>query len=214
MTKKEAGEIMDILFKTYPGLKPYLNARNPFETLIATILSAQTTDARVNQVTPILFDRFPGPADLSEAREEELMEIIRSIGFFRNKAKNIIGASQALLDQFGGNVPHEMEDLLTLPGVGRKTANVVRANAFGFPTMPVDTHVFRVSNRLGLSVSKNPEKCEKDLCRILPREKWNYAHLSLIMHGRTLCKARKPLCHDCPLQKYCRFYCQKEKEKK
>ena len=214
MTKEEASEIMEILFENYPGLKPYLNAKNPFENLIATILSAQTTDARVNMVTPVLFERYPDPQSLAQASEEEVMEIIRTIGFFRNKSKNIILTSKALLRQFEGKVPQEMQDLLTLPGVGRKTANVVRANAFGFSTMPVDTHVFRVSNRLGLSLSKNPDECEKDLCRILPQDQWNDGHLALIMHGRTFCKARNPACGDCPLKGHCRFYAQERKGKK
>lgn len=208
----EAKQIMKILFERYPGLKPYLHAKNPFESLIATILSAQTTDARVNKVTPVLFSYYPGPEELARADQKKVIEIIHSIGFYRNKSKNIIETSKALVERFDGKVPSDMKDLLTLPGVGRKTANVVRANAFGYPTMPVDTHVFRVSNRIGLSKSKNPDECEEDLCRILPAEIWNRSHLTLIMHGRTLCKARKALCEDCTIQDHCHYFSDKKKE--
>lgn len=206
MTKKEANSIMEILFKAYPGLKPFLNSENPFQSLIATILSAQTTDVQVNKVTKELFRAYPDPFTMSKATYEDIIPYIRSIGFFRNKAKNIVNASKKLVEDFDGKVPDNMEDLTSLPGVGRKTANVVMANSFGIPSVPVDTHVFRVTNRIGLSKSKNPEECEKDLRQILEKSMWNYSHLSIIQHGRDICKARKPKCMECPISEHCRFY--------
>ncbi|WP_074017967.1 endonuclease III [Kallipyga gabonensis] len=214
MTREEAHEIAFGLKENYPGLQPFLMARNPFESLVATILSAQTTDRQVNKVTPALFAAYPDPLALSRADEEEVMDYIRSIGFFRTKARNIIRTSQKLVEEFGGKVPNTMEELMTLPGVGRKTANVVLANSFGQPSMPVDTHVFRVSNRLGLSRSENPEECEQDLRKLLEPEYWNYFHLSIIQHGRDICSARSPRCEICFLKDHCRFFASLESEGK
>lgn len=212
MTRKEAHEIAQILKENYPDLEPFLHAKNPFESLVATILSAQTTDRQVNKVTPALFAAYPDPEALSRAGEEEVMDHIRSIGFFRTKARNIILTAQKLVGDFGGKVPNTMEELMSLPGVGRKTANVVLANSFGQASMPVDTHVFRVSNRLGLSRSKNPEECEQDLRKILEEESWNYFHLSIIQHGRDICSARSPKCEICPLRDHCRYLDSLKKE--
>lgn len=204
MTREEANEIAVILKENYPGLKPFLDADNPFESLVATILSAQTTDRQVNKVTPALFAAYPDPEALARADLDQVMAYIHSIGFFRNKAKNIIKTARKLCEDFGGQVPEDMEALMTLPGVGRKTANVVMANSFGHPSMPVDTHVFRVANRLGLSKSDTPQACEQDLRAILEPERWNYFHLSIIQHGRDICSARSPKCELCPLRNHCR----------
>ncbi len=213
ISKKEAAKIMDILFSTYPGLEPFLTAANPYQSLIATILSAQTTDLQVNKVTPELFLEYPDPESLSRAPVDRVISYIKSIGFFRNKAKNIINASKKIVEDFEGRVPDNMEDLLTLPGVGRKTANVVLANSFGVQSVPVDTHVFRVTNRIGLSESKNPQECEQDLRKILDKDIWNYSHLSIIKHGREVCRARNPKCQICPISQYCRYFAENIDEK-
>ena len=206
ISKKDAAKVMDILFSTYPGLEPFLTAANPYQSLVATILSAQTTDLQVNKVTPDLFAEYPGPESLAKASVDQVISYIKSIGFFRNKAKNIINASKKIVEDFNGQVPDNMDDLLTLPGVGRKTANVVMANSFGIPSVPVDTHVFRVTNRIGLSESKNPEECEQDLRKILDEDIWNYSHLSIIKHGREVCRARNPKCEVCPISEFCKYY--------
>ena len=188
----------------YPDATCALRHQNAFELLVATILSAQCTDARVNQVTPVLFARFPDAASMSRAGQEELEEIIRSTGFYRNKAKSIRGAAARITDTFGGEVPRTMEELLTLPGVARKTANVVLGNAFGIAAgVVVDTHVWRISKRLGLSRGRNPGALEQDLMRLLPQSEWtDFAHL-LIFHGRQTCDARKPRCDACPIADLC-----------
>jgi endonuclease III len=196
--------LLERLRRAYPDAECALHHRNPFELLIATILSAQCTDARVNIVTPILFERFPDPASMSRADREELESIIKSTGFFRNKAKSIQGASERLVQAFGSDVPRRMDELLTVPGVARKTASVVLGVSYGLAEgVVVDTHVYRVSRRLGLSRGKKVEDVEKDLMRILPREDWiDYAHL-IIFHGRRICQARKPRCGECPVADLC-----------
>ena len=196
--------IVDRLRARYPEAACALEHRNAFQLLIATILSAQCTDARVNQVTPVLFARFPDALAMSRATQEELETIVRSTGFYRNKAKSIRGASARLLEVFGGDVPRTMEELLTLPGVARKTANVVLGNAYGIAAgVVVDTHVERISRRLGLSRGRNPQEVERDLMRLLPQDEWtDFAHL-LIFHGRQTCDARKPKCGACPVADLC-----------
>lgn len=206
ITKKEAQEILDILQEAYPDARVSLDAKNPFELVIATALSAQTTDVQVNKVTPELFRRYPTPNKMAQAPLEELTELIHTIGFFRTKAANIKRASQMLVDEFGGVVPQTMEELTRLPGVGRKTANVVLSVAFHIPSIAVDTHVFRVSNRIGLSKSSDVGACEEDLKKILDRNSWSHAHHLLIFHGRRICKARRPLCEQCSIRQHCRFY--------
>jgi endonuclease-3 len=181
-----------------------LQERDPFGLLVATILSAQCTDARVNQVTPRLLGTFPGPEEMAQAPLEAIEEIIRSCGFFRMKAKNIQEASRVLVEKFSSQVPQALEDLITLPGVGRKTANCVRGNAFGLPGITVDTHVGRISRRLGLSDSTDPEKVEMDLRGLIPETRWTLFSHQGIFHGRTLCKSQKPLCLSCPLD-YCPY---------
>ena len=192
-----------ILEETYRGVKPALKFRNPFELLIAVILSAQCTDVRVNVVTERLFAKAPTPEAIMALGLSALEEEIRDCGLFRNKAKNIMAACQLLLQEYGGQVPEDFEALQKLPGVGRKTANVVMSVAFGYPAIAVDTHVFRVANRLKLAAGSTPLEVEKGLQKAIPREKWSAAHHWLIWHGRKLCKARSPLCGECPLQQVC-----------
>lgn len=198
--------ILNKLKKLYPKATIELNYSNPFELLVATILSAQCTDVRVNQVTALLFKEFPHIDDYLENSVEALEKVIRPTGFFRQKAKSIRNAAQLINGKFGGQVPNTMVELVTLPGVGRKTANVILGNAFGIPGLPVDTHVIRLSNRLGLTQSPNPEKIEHELCSLLPSKEWTlFSHL-LIWHGRRLCRARKPACESCPLQEECQYF--------
>lgn len=202
-------EILRRLAQGYPEAKSELLHRNPYEMLVATVLSAQCTDAKVNEVTPILFSRYPSPADLADADIADVEEIVKPTGFYRNKAKAIVAIASELVDRFGGSVPHSMEDLTSLPGVGRKTAAVVQATALKgrFPEGPegiaVDTHVFRVAHRLGLASGKNPEEVERELMAVVPRREWGDFSLRLILHGRRVCKARKPLCGDCFLADLC-----------
>ncbi|MGE5326277.1 MAG: endonuclease III [Deltaproteobacteria bacterium] len=188
----------------FPRAECALTHENPFQLLVATILSAQCTDERVNKVTPGLFARFPAPQDLATVSQEVLENEIRSTGFFRNKAKSIIGASKKIVSDFGAKVPTTMDELLTLPGVARKTANVVLGSAFGIPSgVVVDTHVFRIAHRLKLSNQKTPEKVEQDLMKIVPKDRWiSFAH-QIIWFGRKVCAARNPLCADCPLAAVC-----------
>lgn len=197
-------EIIQRLRQHYPDATCALHHQDAFQLLVATILSAQCTDQRVNLVTPHLFARFPDPASLAAAPAEEVEDLIRTTGFFRNKARNLIGAARTLVERFGSRVPRTMEELLTLPGVARKTANVVLGTWYGIPTgVVVDTHVTRVSQRLGLTAHEDPGKIEQDLMRRLPKEEWiDFAH-RLIHHGRRLCKARNPLCQNCFLADLC-----------
>jgi endonuclease-3 len=197
-------EIIDILEKIYPEAKTALKFENPFQLLIATILSAQTTDERVNKVTSTLFKKFKKPEDFVNANLDEIMEEIKSINFYRNKAKNIKKLCEILVKEFNGKVPDKMEDLVKLPGVARKTANVVLSQAYGKAEgIVVDTHVRRVSNRLGLTKNTDAEKIEKDLMKIIPEEKWIDFPFRLILFGRNICKAKKPDCKNCPLYKIC-----------
>ncbi len=207
MTSQNAAPISEVLGRLKaetPDATTELRWNNPLELLVATILSAQTTDVRVNGVTEKLFDKYHTVRDYAEADPEELEEDIRPTGFFRNKARSLQGMARALLKDHGGEVPRAMPDLIALPGVGRKTANVVLGNAFSVDEgVVVDTHVRRLSNRLGLSAEKNPEKVERDLMRVVPREDWTvFPHL-LILHGRRVCKARKPDCPACVLKDIC-----------
>lgn len=197
--------ILDALDRLYPGATCALHHRNAWELLVATILSAQCTDERVNMVTPRLFARFPTPEAMAEADVREVAEIVRSTGFFNNKAKNIVGAARKIVSDFGGEVPREMEKLLTVPGAARKTANVVLGTAFGVASgVVVDTHVTRIAQRLDLTREKTPEKIEQDLMRILPQEHWILFSHQVIHFGRGICKARKPECGRCPLETICR----------
>ena len=196
-------EILKRLESHYFGAKPGLTYRNAFELLIATIMSAQTTDRQVNAVTETLFDQYPDAKSLCEIDIEVLEALIKSTGFYRAKAANVKKTCCALLQRHGGQVPQTMEELTALYGVGRKTANVVLSNAFGIPAIAVDTHVFRVSNRLGLVNAKDVTATEKQLMQVIPREKWGAAHHWLIWHGRKLCSARNPQCSACFLNDVC-----------
>ena len=204
--KGRARVVADRLAVEYPGTATELCAlhhRNPYELLTATILSAQTTDERVNMVTPQLFARYPTPADLAAAEPAEVEELVRTTGFFRNKARSIMGMAAALVERFDGEVPHRMSDLVTIPGVGRKTANVVRSVAMDEPGLPVDTHVQRLSRRLGLTEQTDPVKIELELNPMVRADERGALSLRLILHGRAVCKARKPQCDACVLADIC-----------
>lgn len=202
--RKHARKIVSVLKKTYPDAECALHHDNPFQLLAATILSAQCTDERVNMVTPQLFKKYPTPGKLAKATQGDVEKIIQSCGFYRNKATNLRGMAQALVDRHDGELPRDLDALTALPGVGRKTANVVLGTAFGIPSgVVVDTHVKRISRLLGLTDSANPEIVERDLAATLPQREWiNYSH-RLIHHGRAICIARRPKCEECPLLKLC-----------
>lgn len=206
LNKKERDKVIDILLELYPDAKAELDHSNNFELLIATILSAQCTDVRVNKVTKVLFDKVKTPEEYLELSQAELEDIIRTCGFYRNKSKNILGTCQMLLDDYNGEVPDTLEELIKLPGVGRKTANVVLSNAFDVPAIAVDTHVFRVSNRIGLANSKDVLETEKQLMKNIDKDMWSKAHHLIIFHGRRMCKARGPVCEECPISDYCLYY--------
>lgn len=201
--KTHAAKIRKALRKLYPEVKTQLFHQDPFELLVATILSAQCTDKQVNQVTPVLFKHLKTPADFAAAPLKTIEKLIRPTGFFHNKAKNIKNCAKVLLEKHSGEVPPSLEALVKLPGVGRKTANVVLGAAFGIPGVVVDTHVARISNRLGLTANENAVKIEFDLMNIIPRRDWNDFCLRLIFFGRSTCTARKPKCPQCPLKNVC-----------
>lgn len=201
--KGRARETNRRLADEYPDPVCELDHRNPWELLVATVMSAQTTDARVNMVTPQLFRRYPTPQDLAAADPRDVEDIIRSTGFYQNKTKSIIGMANALVDRFGGEVPSRMADLVTLPGVGRKTANVVRSVGFRLPGLPVDTHVGRLARRLALTTETDPVKVELELNRHLPAAERGDFSVRMILHGRRVCLARSPRCEDCVLEDLC-----------
>jgi endonuclease-3 len=201
---ERAPQIYERLDREYPDAECALDHRNPFELTVATILSAQCTDARVNMVTPALFAKYPDAASMAVADPEALQEMIRSTGFFRNKTKSLLGMSAAVVEKHGGEIPRTMAELVQLPGVGRKTANVVLGNAFGIDEgIVVDTHVSRLSNRLGLTRENDPVKIEQDLIGLFPREQWTMLSHLLISHGREVCDARQPLCERCVVNSLC-----------
>ncbi len=199
----ESVKILETLKKTYPAPKIALKYSTPFQLLIATILSAQCTDERVNKVTDILFKKYKTVRDFAKLNREELEKLIRSTGFYKNKAKNIILCSQELVDKYDGFLPETVEQLSKLPGVGRKTANVVLSECFNKQTIVVDTHIKRFSNRIGLTTFKDPVKIEFDLMEKLPEEEWSFFSKAGILHGRNICKSRKPLCNECILEHIC-----------
>lgn len=198
-----ARSIYRILTKEYPDARCELDFNSPLELLVATVLSAQCTDVRVNAVTPVLFNRFPTLEKLAAAKLSEIEEIIYSTGFFRSKAKNIKELANKILNDFGGEVPNDLAQLVTLPGVGRKTANVVLGNAFGIPGLTVDTHFGRLSRRFGWSTATDPVKVENDVAKLIPEKEWTLLSHKLIWHGRRICHSRKPECGICPLAKLC-----------
>lgn len=201
-------KILEYFQKTQPDAQTELRYENPYQLLVAVILSAQCTDERVNQVTPALFERYPTPQDLANAKVEEVYELIKSISYPNNKAKHLVGMAKMLVEQYGGEVPDTMEALVKLPGVGRKTANVILSVIYDQPAMAVDTHVFRVSKRLGLvdESAKTPLEVEQELVKHIPEELVARAHHWLILHGRYVCLARKPKCDACGLRAYCLYY--------
>lgn len=204
-TVKRARRVIDTLSDTYPDADTELHHRNAFELLVATILSAQSTDERVNVVTPALFEKYPDAKTLAKAAIDDLEALIHSTGFFRQKAKALVGMAQQLVAEHKGRVPADMELLTQLPGVGRKTANVVLGHALGVPGLPVDRHVLRVSNRIGIAEGDDPEQVEQQLCAALPKEQWTLASDVLILHGRRICRP-KPLCDRCSVRDDCDYY--------
>ncbi|MGW0937966.1 endonuclease III [Streptomyces sp. NPDC002666] len=203
---RRARKINRVLAETYPYAHPELDFESPFELLVATVLSAQTTDLRVNQTTPALFAKYPTPEDMAMAVPEEMEEIIRPTGFFRAKTKSLIGLSVALRDRFGGEVPGRLADLVTLPGVGRKTANVVLGNAFGVPGITVDTHFGRLVRRWKWTEQEDPEKVEAEIATIFPKSEWTMLSHRVVFHGRRVCHARRPACGACPVAPLCPSY--------
>ncbi len=207
MTEKNIGKrverILRALRQSRPSAEVELNYRSPWELLVATILSAQCTDQRVNQVTPALFEKYRRAADYARANRAELEAMIRSTGFYKSKANHLIECGKAVAERFGGEIPRTMDELTALPGVGRKTANVILGNAFGQPAVVVDTHVKRVAARLGLTRSSDPDRIEQDLQRVIPKPQWTEGSQQLLLHGRYVCLARKPKCGQCVLYKDC-----------
>lgn len=204
--KNKVEKIIEILEQEFPNAKIRLNHSNPFELLVATILSAQCTDERVNLVTSELFKKYRTPFDFANLKNEELERLIYSTGYYKSKAKHIIESSKLIIEKFNGNVPDTMESLLQLPGVGRKTANVILSHSFSKPGIVVDTHVIRITNRLGLVDTKDPKKIEFQLMKIVPKDKWVvFTHL-LISHGRKYCISRRPKCDQCPINGYCNYF--------
>ena len=204
--------ILEELTRLYPDAGPELNFTNPYETLIAVMLSAQCTDKMVNKVTPAVFARYPDAASMAQATVEELHPMVKSCGF-KSKATNIIETCRLLMLRHGGEVPSTMEELTALPGVGRKTANVVMSNAFGVPAIAVDTHVFRVSNRLGLAEADDVLKTELQLQKAIPKQDWLDMHHRIIFHGRRVCKAQRPMCEECTLREMCKAERERQKSK-
>ncbi|MFZ5754035.1 MAG: endonuclease III [Bacillota bacterium] len=214
MPETDKHRILEILESCYQGSTTALEFANSFQLLIATILSAQTTDNQVNKLTRKLFAQYPDAKALVQLSEEELADEIKGVGLYKNKARNILATAKILLEKYDGQVPRDREALMELPGVGRKTANVVLANAFGIPAIGVDTHVFRVANRLNLAQGRTPEQVEQQLMRAIPREKWGDAHHWLIWHGRKICKAQNPQCSRCPVNQLCPSKTEEKKEKR
>ncbi len=203
LSKNEIREVLRILEEVYGGSKTALNYKTPFQLLVSTMLAAQSTDKRVNMITPDLFKNYPDAASMSQLSEEELQEYIKTVGLYKAKAKNILATSRILAEEYNGDIPSTREELMKLPGVGRKTANVVLSIAKNVPAIAVDTHVFRVSNRIGLAHADNVLETEKQLMENIPKEKWSDAHHWLIWHGRKICRARNPMCDQCPLNHLC-----------
>ncbi len=203
-SQNQISSILDALRKEYPDAECALTHRNTYELIIAVVLSAQTTDKSVNKVSGRLFEKYSSPAELASAEQEDVIDIIKTIGMYKTKSKNIIALAKVLTEKYGGEVPGDYDRLIELPGVGRKTANVVLSVGFGQQRIAVDTHVFRVSNRIGLVSEKDVLKTELALMKVLPENRWSEAHHSLIFHGRNCCSARKPKCEECVIGEFCR----------
>lgn len=201
--KARAPQVLAALQELYPEARTELEFHNPFELLVATVLSAQATDVSVNAATPALFKQYPDAQAMSQAEVSDIETLIKRIGLYRTKAKNLVGLAKMLVELHGGEVPNDFEAVVALPGAGRKTANVVLSNAYGYPAIAVDTHVGRLARRLGLSTQTNPDKVEADLQRLFPKERWVFLHHALILHGRRVCIARKPQCSACKMAVFC-----------
>ena len=206
LSHEEADKCLDVLEETYPDAKCELEHTSPFELLVATILSAQCTDVRVNKVTGEMFKKYNKPEDFANMDIKILEGLVKECGLYRNKAKNIKASSNVILEEFNGEVPETIKDLMKLPGVGKKTANVVASTCFGVPAIAVDTHVFRVSNRIGFVNENNVEKTEKTLQNKIDKDRWTKAHHLFIFHGRRCCTARSPKCQECTIKDFCRYY--------
>lgn len=206
MSKKTVAEIMERLYQAHPNACCELDHKSDFQLVVATVLSAQTTDISVNKVTPKLFEHYGTPQALAGADLSDVETLLRRIGLYKNKAKNIIGLSKVIMADFDGVVPSTVEALMTLPGVGKKTANVVVSTAFGVPAIAVDTHVFRVANRIGITSAKDVKASEEQLMKKIPKEEWTIAHHTFIFQGRYICNARKPLCNECTVRDYCQYF--------
>jgi len=207
--RRRAVRILDVLERVHPDARIYLDFETPLQLLVATILSAQCTDEKVNQVTPELFRRYPTAEKLARARQSTIENLVKSTGFFRQKARSVRECCRIIAERYGGQVPADIDALTAIPGVGRKTANVVLANAFGQQAIAVDTHVHRVANRLGLASSRYADRVEEELCAVIPRERWTRSTHLLGTHGRRLCTARKPDCPNCPVKDFCEYYGQR-----
>jgi len=203
---ERAAKVLEVLRASNPSPQTELEFSSPWQLLVAAILSAQSTDVQVNKVTAALFVRYPGPADLAALTEEQLASEIKTLGLYRHKSKYLLATARLVMERFGGTVPKERAKLQSLPGVGRKTANVILSTAFCIPALAVDTHVFRVAGRLGLAEARTPEGTERQLTRIIPRDLWTSAHHWLVLHGRYVCLARRPRCQSCLLSSSCRYY--------
>lgn len=206
MTKKQVQEVMDLLYQAHPDARCELDHKSEFQLLVATVMSAQTTDVSVNKVTPKLFQAYPTPDAMALAKQSDVEGLIRQIGLYKSKAKNIISLSNSIMENFNGQVPESIKDLMTLSGVGKKTANVVVSNAFDVPAIAVDTHVFRVGNRIGITNAKDVKISEEQLMKKIPKDQWTIAHHTFIFQGRYICLARKPQCDQCNITEYCKYY--------
>ena len=207
MNKPKAVEIVNILKEMYPNAKCSLDFKTPFEMLVSVCLSAQCTDERVNKTTPSIFAQYDTPEDFANAKLEDLEKLVRPCGFYKNKSKNLISAGKTIVSDFDGKVPQTMDELITIPGVGRKSANVIMLEAFDDPQgIAVDTHCKRIANRLGFSKESDPLKIEKDLCKYISKKYWKDVNHIFIWHGRTICTSRNPMCSKCKLKKYCNYY--------
>ena len=206
LNEEDVGKIINILKRTYPNAKCSLDFKTPFEMLVAVCLSAQCTDERVNKTTPSLFAKYDTPEDFANANVKDIEKIIKPCGFYKNKAKNLVNAGKIIVEKFDGKVPDDIEELQTIPGVGRKSANVIMLEAFNKPEgIAVDTHCKRLANRMGLSEEHEPTKIENDLCKIIPKKYWKDVNHLFIYHGREVCTARNPKCENCELSKYCKY---------
>jgi endonuclease-3 len=204
--RERAAKVLEILRQGNPEPRTELHYSSPWQLLVAAVLSAQAIDSQVNKVTKTLFAKYPGPAEIAALTPEQLAEEIKSLGLYHNKARHLVATARLVVSAYGGRLPGTRAGLQSLPGVGRKTANIILSTVFGLPALAVDTHVFRVAGRLGLAQGRTPEETERQLMRVIPRNLWTSTHHWLVLHGRYVCQARRPRCRDCPLCSYCQYY--------